>query len=186
VDPVHNEIFVPNHGSILVFPRDANGDTPPSRIIRGLGTHLRNVQVLAVDPVNNLIVGNSDDSRPGEKSEILLVYGRTDNGDAAPRAVIGGPNTSLHAVSQIQIYPARGWILVAEAGSYDVQEPEGAFVGIWSIKDQGNVPPRWKIGGPKSTLKRPRGVVLNPANKELIVADMRLNAVLTYYFPEIF
>ena len=29
-------------------------------------------------------------------------------------------------------------------------------------------------------------VALNPQNKELIVADMRLNAVLTYYFPEIF
>lgn len=38
----------------------------------------------------------------------------------------------------------------------------------------------------KSLLKRPRGVVFNPDNKEIIVADMRLNSVLTYYFPEIF
>jgi len=29
-------------------------------------------------------------------------------------------------------------------------------------------------------------VALDPENKEVIVADMRLNAVLTYYFPEIF
>ena len=45
---------------------------------------------------------------------------------------------------------------------------------------------RWKIGGPKSTIERPRVVALNPRTKEIIVADMRLNSVLTYYFPEIF
>lgn len=67
-----------------------------------------------------------------------------------------------------------------------MQEPEGVFVGIWSIEDNGNVPPRWKIGGERSGMKKPRGVVLNPKNKELIVADMRLNSVLTYYFPELF
>jgi len=68
----------------------------------------------------------------------------------------------------------------------DLEEPVGSFVGVWSISDDGDVPPRWKIGGPKSTLKNPRGVALEPKHKELIVADMRLNAILTYYFPEIF
>jgi hypothetical protein len=29
-------------------------------------------------------------------------------------------------------------------------------------------------------------VVLEPASKELIVSDMRQNALLTYYFPELF
>ena len=38
----------------------------------------------------------------------------------------------------------------------------------------------------KSTIERPRGAALNPRTKEIIVADMRLNSVLTYYFPEIF
>ena len=65
-------------------------------------------------------------------------------------------------------------------------EPAGVFVGIWNINDRGNVAPHWKLGGPQSTLKKPRGVALNPKQKEIIVADMRLNAVLTYYFPEIF
>ena len=66
-------------------------------------------------------------------------------------------------------------------------EPEDAFIGVWSTDDNGGVAPRWKIPtGPASTLKKPRGVVLDPKNKELIVADMRLNAILTYYFPEIF
>ena len=35
VDAVHNEIFVPTrHGTILVFPRDGQGDVAPIRFIR--------------------------------------------------------------------------------------------------------------------------------------------------------
>ncbi len=82
-------------------------------------------------------------------------------------------------------YP-RHRIVAAQPGKSSDQEPEGIFVGVWSINDSGDVPPRWKIGGPKSTLKKLRGVVLNTKHKEMIVADMRLNTVLTYYFPEIF
>ena len=58
--------------------------------------------------------------------------------------------------------------------------------GVWSIHDDGDIPPRWKLGGPGSIMKKPRGIALNPKDKELIIADMRLNSVLTYYFPEIF
>ena len=66
-------------------------------------------------------------------------------------------------------------------------EPEGAFIGVWSINDNGDVPPRWKINAnAKSAMKKPRGVVLDPKNKEMIVADMRLNSIITYYLPEIF
>ena len=75
---------------------------------------------------------------------------------------------------------------LAEQNPYEDEEPEGVLVGIWSIYDNGDVAPRWMIGGPQSGLKKPRGVALDPENKEVIVADMRLNAVLTYYFPEIF
>ena len=35
-------------------------------------------------------------------------------------------------------------------------------------------------------MKKPRGVVLNPKHKEIIVADMRLNAVLSFSIPEMF
>ncbi len=60
------------------------------------------------------------------------------------------------------------------------------FVGVWSIEDNGDVPPRWTIGGPKGTLVHVHGVALDPKNKSVIINDKRLNAVLTYYFPEIF
>ena len=35
-------------------------------------------------------------------------------------------------------------------------------------------------------LKQPRGVDLDLKNKTVIVSDKFLNAVMTYYFPEIF
>ncbi len=89
-------------------------------------------------------------------------------------------------MEQIQVYPPRGWIIIPQSTDWAAATPEGAFIGVWSIRDHGDVPARWKIGGPKSTIERPRGVALNPRTKEIIVADMRLNSVLTYYFPEIF
>jgi hypothetical protein len=59
-------------------------------------------------------------------------------------------------------------------------------VGVWSIHDRGDVPPRWMIGGPNGMLVQIRGVALDPKHKSVIVSDKRLNALLTYSFPEIF
>ena len=182
VDPIHNEIFVPNSDSILVFPREAQGDTAPIRVIRGPATQLRSANAIAVDPVHNLIIVNST----LENGRSLLIFKRTDEGNVPPQSVIGGPKTGIISIDQLQVYPPGGWIVVTNPSNYSQPEPEGAFVGIWNIKDHGDVPPRWVIGGPDSMLKKPRGVTLNPRHKEIIVADMRLNAVLTYSFPEIF
>ena len=193
VDTVHNEIIVPNGDAILVFPRDANGDVAPLRTIKGSNTLLRQATSVVVDPVNNvLIVGlNSGESSqaqaPREPNGAILIFNRTDDGNVKPRAVIKGPKSGITRINQMAVYPPRKLVIAAQPGPIEQMEPEGAYVGIWSIDDNGDVPPRWKINaGPKSEMKKPRGVVLNPKNKELIIADMRLNAVLTYYFPEIF
>ena len=98
-----------------------------------------------------------------------------------------GPKAEIGNMNQILIYPPKGWIVAAQTGnSYGVLEPEGVYIGVWSIYDDGDVPARWKLAGDRSVIKKPRGIALDPKNKELIVADMRLNAVLTFYFPEIF
>ena len=74
--------------------------------------------------------------------------------------------------------------MVADSGA---EEPvsRGAYVGVWSIDDDGDVPPRWKIGEP-GVLKQPRGVALDPEAKTVIVSDKYLNAILTYSLPEMF
>ena len=191
VDTVHNEIIVPTGDSILVFPRDASGDVAPIRIIRGKDTELRQASSVAVDPVNNvLIVGlnkGGSSSNPGTVDGAILIFNRTDNGNVKPRGVIRGPKSGIIRINQMAVYPPRKLLIATQPGPVEEMEPAGAYVGIWNIDDNGDVPPRWKITpSAKSAMKKPRGVVLDPKHKELIIADMRLNAVLTYYFPEIF
>lgn len=87
----------------------------------------------------------------------------------------------------MQVYPQRKLIVVAMPGIRDQMEPEGAFVGVWSIEDNGDVPPMFKIPiGDRTKLKKPFGVVLNPKDKEVIVSDMRNQGILAFSVPEIF
>ena len=194
VDPVHNEIIVNTPDAVLVYPREATGDVAPIRVIQGPDTELVRAKGVAVDPVNNVIVVGLM-KEYGDTTIIgkdvgglggLLVFGRTDNGNVKPKGIIRGLSTGIYIAEQLQVYPPRGWIVISQATDWAESEPEDTFIGVWSIHDKGDVPPRWKIGGPKSTIKKPRGVALDPKHKELIVADMRLNSVLTYYFPEMF
>jgi len=60
VDPIHNEIYIPNGENILVFPREGRGDIPPTRIITGPDITSDDVGTLAVDPVNNVFVAAKD------------------------------------------------------------------------------------------------------------------------------
>jgi hypothetical protein len=187
VDPVNNEIIVPEAGNtILVYPRTASGNVAPLRVIKGPDTQLRGIRSVAVDTVRNLLVGGTQYRKGNIEEGILLIYRRTANGNVKPLRVIQGPKTEIVRITQLQVYPPTGWILAAQAGTHDALHPDDGFIGIWSINDDGDVPPRWKIRGPNSTLIKPRGIALDPQNKSLIVSDMARNAVLTFYFPEVF
>ena len=59
------------------------------------------------------------------------------------------------------------------------------YVGVWSVYDDGEVPPRFTIGGP-GTLKDGRGVALDIEHQNVIVTDKTLNAILTFHVPEAF
>jgi hypothetical protein len=192
VDAVHNEIFSPSADAILGFPREANWNVATIRVIRGKDTQLRQATSVVVDPVNNLLIvglnsGESSQSSGGRPNGAILIFNRTDDGNVMPRAVIKGPKSGITRINQMAVYPPRKLMVAAQPDPVEQMEPEGAFVGIWSKEDNGDVPTRWKINASaKSAMKKPRGVVLDPRHKELIVADMRLNSVLTFYFPEIF
>jgi hypothetical protein len=197
VDPIHDEIFTYTSTSIKVYPREANGDAAPIRIIEGPDTQLEAVYGIAVDPINDvLVVGLNSGfgtygasigrSRDPEKGAILM-FNRTDSGNAAPRAVIRGPKSEIIRINQMELYPDRQLIVAAMPGIRDVMEPEGAFVGVWSYEDNGDVPPMWKIpANPTTKIKKPFGVVLNPDDQEVIVSDMRNQGILVFSVPEIF
>lgn len=179
IDTVHREIFVPEANGVLVYPLDGNGDVPPTRTIRGADTYLSGVRSLAVDPLNNLLAVTGS-------NRSIVIFDRTARGNVKPLRIIQGANTQIDRINQMAIYPEGRLVVVAMPGEQGDVEPPRVFVGIWSLDDHGDVPPKWTIAGDVSTLRKPFAVALNPEHKEIYVTDMRLNGVMTFSVPEIF
>lgn len=186
VDPVHDEMSVAEKGHILVFPRTANGDVAPIRVIEGPNTQLDDgAMALGVDTVHNLLVVGG-----GRQGGRILIFNRTDSGDVKPRTVIAGSKTGFgNHILHMRVYGPGGWILtiIGSGGEESEEGPAGSRsageLAIWSINDNGNVPPRWLLGGPKSQLRGTR-IALNPKVKEVIVGGG--TAIRTYSLPEVF
>jgi hypothetical protein len=184
IDPVNNEIYVPAVPSaILVFDRMANGDVAPKRVLHGPDTGfqetgIRGMASVAIDPVHNVLVVNHGNA--------LLIFDRTASGNAKPLRVITGPKSGVASISSFRIYSPKGWIVSAM---------QGGSIGVWSVNDNGDVPPRWKIPVNQLTGYTASGIDLDPAHKEMLLScagqrsrprDGIANAVLTFSWPEIF
>ncbi len=188
IDPMHNEIFVPEGDQVLVFPLLGTGNVAPIRVLKGPDTGL-GASSVAVDPIHNLLTV-AGGGRGGTK---VSIFDRQANGNTKPLRVITGNRTQLGQLGGPHtVYAPTGRILVtirSQQQSGGLGEPmhtDEGFVGVWSINDNGNVPPRWTIGGPQGVLQMVRGVAVNPNHKEVVITDKRLNAILTFYFPELF
>ncbi len=197
VDSVHDELIEPESDRVLVYPVAANGDVAPLREFHSPKKNgWRAAGGIAVDPIHNVIVlagtvlgdAKKGYSSPyGDSREALLIFDRTAEGEVQPLRVIRGPHTGMHAIRQMEIQPKGGWIVITQMTAGDIPEPEGTYVGVYSVNDDGDLPPRWKIEGKgRNVMKKPHGIALDPNHKEVVVADMRLNALFTFYFPEIF
>jgi hypothetical protein len=199
VDPVHNEVFVAQHGNILVFSREATGNVAPIRILGGPDTQMGpGDQGVRVDPVHDLMVVSDYSTKGGAK---ILIYNRTDEGNVKPKAVIAGPKSGLTTHNPevaFAVYPPKGEIVIGMRkrdtknpgihGTTDVPQTEewNSYIAVWSINDNGDVPPHWTIGGPNGSFKSVAGVALDPKHKEVFATDTWTESVLTFYFPEIF
>lgn len=163
VDPLRNEIFVGDGGQVLVFSTEANGDVAPIRIIRGPDTRLEGdggVPAMAVDPINKALIVAGDG---------ILIFDSTANGNVKPlRVITGGAGAGRLAGAH------NGLIFAGSRGA----------VGVWSINDNGAVAPRFRIGD--GVLQNMRGVAIDAKNKTVIITDKELNAVISYYVPEVF
>ncbi len=192
LDPANNEILVPEGNQVLVFPREANGNVAPIRILQGPDTKL-GAGALAVDPIHDLLIavggpGGGAREETGRKTQILI-FDRKASGNTKPIRMIAGPRTLLTSTGgPSSVYPPTGKILVPIRGdvSTEAMLAPDSFVGVWNVTDNGDVPPRWTIGGPRGAFQMVRGVAVNPKYKEVIVSDKRLNSVLTFSFPELF
>jgi hypothetical protein len=184
-DSVHNEIYVPQGDKILVLPGDGNGDVAPVRVLQGPDTELTGGSV-GVDPVNNLLIAVGNDRVLGRGHTRLLIYDRTASGNTKPKGIIGGPHSELIGTQgPFAVYPPRQEVVIGEYGPGELGT-EDSYFGVWNLRKLGDTPPVWKFGGPHGIVRQPRGVTLDPAHKSVIVTDKRVNAVLTWYFPEMF
>jgi hypothetical protein len=179
LDWVHGEIFVPQDDRVLVFPRDGNGDVAPIRILGGPDSPV-NAGRLTVDPIHDFLIGSSNDG--------IRIYRRTAQGNEKPLRTITSDGAKGAAL--MTTYPEKGMIFAAVrmGGDGDISgrfAPED-YIGIWSVYDNGNVPARFTVGGPKTYYKDIRGIAVDPKNKNVIASDKTLNSVLTFHVPEAF
>ena len=181
VDGVHNEIYVTAGEKVLVFDQQANGDVAPLRVIEGPDTMLgrmRGAPQLVPDLDLMVVAAGPIPGQPGNGG--LLIFNRTDNGNVAPQRVI----TSVSVGGEFVVSP-KGWILITGGG----RGGDIGMIRIWSVYDNGDVPPRWIFGGPVSNLGRSI-LALNPAAKEVIAltgdSGQRYARIVGYPLPEIF
>jgi DNA-binding beta-propeller fold protein YncE len=199
VDLLHDEIVSDSgNDSVVVFPRTGTGDLAPIRRIGGPKSRISNIFGIAVDAVHNLIVvGNRVDTGGRASEDAILIFNRTDSGDVPPRAMISGPRTGIIKIRQIAVDEERGQIFATIKNNFENYEWEQerptpwnpdrtGFIGVWSLDDHGDVPPRGVIKGPATGLVWPAGVAINPANHEVYTIDSVSNALFMFRMPELF
>jgi len=194
VDGTNNEIYLPlGRGDIrggptdlplpgvAVFDRLANGDAAPKRVLRGPKTQIVGEKPpVAIDTTRNLIVVNLNNA--------FLIFDRTASGDTPPKAIIRGPKSQVLSTGNFRVYPPTGMI---------IDRCNGDSVCAWSITDNGDVPPRWRIPVKQLTGYRISGLALVPAHNEILFSVAGwgnddyppsgiMNAVLTFSWPEIY
>jgi DNA-binding beta-propeller fold protein YncE len=215
IDPVNKEILVGDPGGrkVLAFPLYAQGDVKPLRVLGGPKTKLGYIVGMSVDPARNLLVVSSSSIRGSFEAagghRGLLIFNRTDNGDVAPRAAIGGPKTGIISGAwQVHVDSQQGKIFIAVGNSNNyrpryageklrdsardsvIRSPWRSehlgFVAVWNIDDNGDIPPRALIKGHVSGLVHPVGLALNPRHGEVIVTDSVRNSTFVFSVPEFF
>jgi len=181
VDLEHDELIVESgDDAVLVFPRTASGNVAPSRRIGGPNSGANRVE-----------------SGGRQSDDAILVFNRLDNGDPKPRTKISGPHTGIIKIRQVFVDEERGLIFATiknnfEAYNYADPRPSPwdpdrtGFIGVWSIDDNGDVPPRGVIKGPATGLVWPAGVAINPKNQEVYAIDSVSNALFMFKTPEFF
>ncbi len=183
LDPVHHEIYIPQGDYLLIFDRRAEGNVAPLRVIEGPDTGL-GANAAGADPSRNLIiVAGSGFLSPGERGTIFRIFDRMADGNVKPKMEIRGPDAMG---GPFAVYPEKQLILATNRPTGGTLAGPESYLGVWSYANGGSDVPLYRIGGPNGIFEMPRGVIYDVKNKTIIASDKRLNAVLTFSFPELF
>jgi DNA-binding beta-propeller fold protein YncE len=144
ISPGVNKSFIRGSGefhppSITVYKRDAQGNTPPKRIIEGSQTHLNWPMQIAVDEQRGeLYVANDMDHS-------IVVFKTTDSGDVVPTRIIKGRKTNIKNPTGVALDLKNGELWVASMGNHSAN--------VFPLTANGNVAPlRTVRGGPSDEL----------------------------------
>jgi hypothetical protein len=136
LDIVNNEILARVNprwpstvSSILVFPRMANGNVPPLRLISGSATGLYYLGPLRVDVANDRIVTTNEIANVEDPPKVL-VFARTGSGNVKPLVTIFGPATGLAAPTGIDIDAAGGPTSTITDTTTPTANPQNAVTAV--------------------------------------------------------
>jgi DNA-binding beta-propeller fold protein YncE len=147
---------------VTIYPRLAQGDVAPTRVIEGSKTRLNLPQGVFRDPSNGaIIVANSGD-------DSVLFFDKNASGDVAPVRQIKGTLTKLGGPTSVFIDPKRHELWVTSWESH--------ITTVFSSNATGNVAPlRYIRSAPQgiapASFGTPGTVVWDPIRKEVLVAN---------------
>jgi DNA-binding beta-propeller fold protein YncE len=148
--------------SITVYHKNAQGDTPPVRVIQGPGTQLDWPTALAIHPDRGEIFVAND------TADSVIVFRTDASGDAAPIRVIKGPRTMVKNPTGVAVDLKNNELWVANFGSHSAT--------VFDIGASGDVPPKriirsGPIDAPSPNLSNPHTVAFDSKRDEILVAN---------------
>jgi hypothetical protein len=197
-DPVHGELLATDSdGAVRVYARTAQGNVSPLREIRGSKTGLSGTAGIARLGTSEIVVTNPGEQFGGS-DDAVLVFGRTANGNVAPRRRIEGPATAFGDPGGVAV--ARRALLVG-GGRFAVEAtwrtPAGEIGGARPVALTGDTGYFWFFGAAnvEVVLKVIDGCALNGrfwffaagltnTDVELQVTDLATGRVKAYKNPQ--
>jgi DNA-binding beta-propeller fold protein YncE len=201
VDEGKEEMFlaIQHDNAVVVYPKYAQNEDPPIRLLQGDRTLLADPHAIALDTKNNLMFvtnygATATKRQGGQTSEAepipnwplssvvpgsgrflppsITVYRMDASGNTPPLRVIQGPRARLNWATGLAVDSDRGELYVAN--------DMGDEVLIFDTSANGDVAPKRVLRGPKSMIKNPTGVYLDLVNDELWVTNFGNHTATVY------
>ena len=130
---------------VLVFDLQANGNVAPKRVLGGPDTGFTAAGAVAIDPTaqpdrRGRRGPQRRRPRPARSSRSSIARRPATSSRSGS---ITGVKSRLNDTGNMRIYPEGGLVFTTQQTGY---------VGVWSIDDNGEVPPRFTVGGPNGLL----------------------------------
>ena len=148
--------------SITVYPLNADGDTPPLRVIQGPKTQMDWPGAMSVDPATgDLYVAN-------DMGQSIIVFHSKDQGDVAPAKVITGPKTHISYPTGVFVDAKNQELWVTNLGN--------SSATVYPLSAVGDVPPLRIIRSAedgKQSLRfgKTQALVYDPIREQILVPN---------------